>query len=76
VEYQFHATSLLIKQQKHWVICRSGALERVFFTMKNSSLQDVTITVQRNDSETPLHFNMPTSYTIDDVGAEFIVIKD
>jgi hypothetical protein len=69
---QFHATSLLNERLKvqMGVVCTNNMEEQVFFTAKDFTLHEVTITVQGNDSEMPAYFDVPCSYTINDVDVE------
>jgi hypothetical protein len=43
--------------------------------VKVFKLQEVTITLGGNAEEMPVYFNMPSSYTTDDVGAKSVAIK-
>jgi hypothetical protein len=64
MECQFHATSLLRKRMKfkgmYRVVCTSDAEEQVLSTAKVFTLQEVTITLQDNVNETPVHFEIPS----------------
>jgi hypothetical protein len=49
--------------------------ETGFFIVKVFTLQEIIITLQYTADEMSLYFNMPTTYTINDVGAESVVMK-
>jgi hypothetical protein len=48
--------------------------KNIFFTVKNFSLQEVTITFWGDNREMPLFFIMSCSYTINDTGAKSVII--
>jgi hypothetical protein len=48
--------------------------KQVFFTAKNFTLQEVTTTLWGNSDETPVYFNIPSNYTINDEGAKSVVM--
>jgi hypothetical protein len=50
--------------------CTNDVEQQVFFIVKLLNFQKVTITLQDNADEIPLHFNMPYNYTIDDKGVK------
>jgi hypothetical protein len=57
------------------VVCISDAEEQVLSTAKVFIWQEVTITLQDNANKIPVHFDMPSNYTIDNVGAKSVVTK-
>jgi hypothetical protein len=57
------------------VACTNNTKNRVLFTAKNFTLQEVTIVLQGNGYEKPEYFDMLSNYTTDNVGAKFVVIK-
>jgi hypothetical protein len=44
--------------------------EQVFFIAKNFTLQEDAFTFQDHDNEMPVHSDMPSNYTINDVGGK------
>jgi hypothetical protein len=45
------------------------------FTAKNVTLQEVTTTHQGSADEVLVYFNIPSNYTVYDIGAKFIMLK-
>lgn len=69
----------IIAQQEAEVHLKNGAYrdmqEQGFFAVKFFTLQEVTITIHSYAREMPVHFDIPSSNTIDDVCAKSIAIK-
>jgi hypothetical protein len=53
----------------------NNAKDRVLFTAKNFTLQEVTIALRGNADERPVYFDMLPNYIIDNVGAKSVAIK-
>jgi hypothetical protein len=56
-------------------VCTNDAEEQVFFTAKNLTLQDVTITLLGNADEASMYFDVSSNYTIIDVHTDSVIIK-
>jgi hypothetical protein len=56
------------------VASTNNAKDRVFFTAKNFTLQEVTITLRGNAAEKPVYFDMLPNYITDNLGAKSVVI--
>jgi hypothetical protein len=57
------------------VACKNYVEIQAFFTAKNVTLKEVTITHQGSANEMLAYFNIPSNYTVDDIGAKSTVSK-
>jgi hypothetical protein len=55
--------------------CTNYMEKQDLFIAKNLPLQEVTIILRGNDNDMPVYFEMPSNYTINDIGAKNVVIN-
>lgn len=53
----------------------NGEEGQAFFIIKFFILQEVTIALQGSFGKIPLYFDMPSSYTMDNVGVKYVVMR-